>query len=607
MKTKAFTTRHFIFGCLAWIALAAQAHAALDPATTEAVERILSNFDSPDKPALAVTVIRGGKPILERALGSVDLASKAPASVDTKFQVDALAWEFVAYAVFMMEEQGKVKLDDDIRRYLPELPAFGRKITIKHLLSSTDGLYGYKTLQALAGRSASDTVQYKDIVQLLQSQKQTNFNPGEAFSPGGDTRLILLARIVELASGQTFAAFCKSQIFAPLRMSNTLFADGAGHPLQNTAVPYRLDGNGALQRDDGPAHVAGPGKLYSSIRDFSIWRAWIASPPPDKQSLVNKLGMPIRLDNGTLIKDVSSITTFGQQHAGQERGLPKVYRIASVGGYASSVFHFPGNDLAVVVLSSGLSYSGYVGMQIANILLHDRFPEPPNIDFTKIQAVDVSLQQLQALEGKYWDSSRARSASVELKDKVLHFTRPGETEARELIPLGDSRFQMKIESDDSFVVRFMGKGQAVHYSMSGSDPVVFERYTPVAYTQDELGRFAGTFYNKDLNASFVLDAGSGTLVADNRRGGTVAFSSIGPDRFAGNQRFMGGITFIRDKKGDIVAFRIVVDEVRNLVFRKLLVNQPPAFNAGLRPRLPHAAGRTCGPYSISSGFSCQGA
>lgn len=571
MKPFYLASKQVVFGCLTLFAVAARASDALDPATTQAVERILANFDSPDKPALAVTVIRGGKPILERALGSVDLESKVPATVDTKFQVDSLAWEFIAYAVFMMEEEGKVKLDDDIRRYLPELPAFGRKITIKHLLSSTDGLYGYKTLQSLAGWSAGEPAQYKDIVQLLQSQKQTNFNPGEAFSPGGDTRLILLARIVEMASGQAFDAFCKSRIFGPLGMSNTMFVYGAGRPLHNTAVPYRLDGSGVLQRDHGPANVAGPANLYSSIRDFSLWRAWIASPPPGKQSLVSKLHMPIRLDNGTLIKDVSSITTFGQQHAGQERGLPKVYRIASFGGYASSVFHFPGNDLAVVVLSSGLAYSGYVGMQIANILLSDRFPEPPNIDYAKITAVDVPPQQLQQLEGKYWDPTRATAASVQVKDNVLHYTRPRETEGRALIPLGDSRFQLKIEGDDSFVVRFMGnkKSKSVHYSMSGSDPVVFEQYTPVAYTKEELGRFAGTYYNKELNASFLLDASSGALVADNRRGGMVSFSSIGPDKFAGDQRFMGGITFVRGSKGDIAGLRVVVDEVRNLVFRKL--------------------------------------
>ncbi|WP_157778487.1 serine hydrolase domain-containing protein [Massilia violaceinigra] len=571
MKRHYLTSKIVVLAYLALFTLAAKASNALDPATTQAVERILSNFASPDKPALAITVIRGGKPILERALGSVDLESKAPATVDTKFQVDSLAWEFIAHAVFMMEEQGKVTLDDDIRQYLPGLPALGRKITIKHLLSSTDGLYGYKTLQSLAGWGAGEPAQYKDIVQLLQSQKQTNFNPGEAFSPGGDTRLILLARIVEVASGQAFDAFCKSQIFVPLGMSNTIFVYGSGRPLQNTAVPYRLDGSGVLQRDDGPVNVAGPVNLYSSIRDMSIWRAWIASPPPGKQSLVNKLGMPIRLDNGSLIKDVSGITTFGQQHAGQERGLPKVYRIASFGGYASSVFHFPGNDLAVVVLSSGLTYSGYVGMQIANILLSDRFPEPPNIDYAKIKAVDVPPQQLQLLEGTYWDATRGRSARVEVKDKVLHYTRPGETEGRVLIPLDDSSFQMKIDGDDSFFVRFMGnkKSKSVHYTMSGSDPIVFEQYTPVTYTKDELGRFAGTFYNKDLNASFVLDASSGTLVADNRSGGIVTFSSIGPDKFAGDKRFMGGITFVRGKKGEITGLRVVVDEVRNLVFQKL--------------------------------------
>ncbi len=583
MKPIGLILKHFLLGCLTLFALAAKANNGLDPATSQAVERILANLDSPDKPALAVTVIRGGKPILERAFGSVDIVTKTPATVDTKFQVDALAWEFIAYALFMLKEEGKVKLDDGIRRYLPELPAFAGKITIKHLLSSTDGLYGYKTLQSLAGWDTSVPAQYTHIVQLLQAQKQTNFTPGEAFSPGGDTRLILLARIVEVVSGQTFDAFATTRIFTPLGMSNTMFVYGTKPPLENTAVPYRLDGSGVLQRDHGPANVAGPVNLFSSIRDMSIWRGWIASPSPAKQSLINRLGMPIRLDNGKLIKDVSGISTFGQQHAGQERGIPKVYRIARFGGYASSVFHFPGNDLSVVVLSSGLSYSGYVGMQIANILLSDRFPEPPNIDYASIKPVALAPQQLLPLAGTYWDALRATSASVDVKDHALRYARFGDAVGHELIPLGAARFQIKVDGDDRFFLQFRpdSKSATLHYTMNGSDPIVLERYTPAAYTSEELGRFAGTYYSEELNAAYVFDASKGTLVADNRRGSIVSFRSIGPDKFAGDQRFMGAISFVRGNKGEVTGFRIVVDEVRKLEFKKLRDGMPSSPEPGL--------------------------
>ncbi len=141
----------------------------------------------------------------------------------------------------------------------------------------------------------------------------------------------------------------------------------------------------------------------------------------------------------------------------------------------------------------------------------------------------------------------------------------------ELIPLGAARFQIKVDGDDRFFLQFRpdSKSATVHYTMNGSDPIVLERYTPATYTSEELGRFAGTYYSEELNAAYVLDASKGTLVADNRRGTVVSFRSIGPDKFAGDQRFMGAISFVRGNKGEVTGFRIVVDEVRKLEFRKL--------------------------------------
>jgi CubicO group peptidase (beta-lactamase class C family) len=555
--------KFFFIGCLALLPWMAGANDEM----TQTFDEIFSELDSPNKPAVVVALLRKDKIIYQKSFGSTDLEYKKAATIDTKFQVDTLAWEFIAYATLMLEQKGKIRLDDDIRKYLPELPAFDGKITINHLLSSTDGIYGYKVLKSLAGWDSKESNQPQAALELIKRQKTLNFRPGTMFSAGGNTRLILLAKIVEVASGQTFDAFCKAQMFDPLGMSNTLFVYDRDALVENTAVPYRSVGNGLYKKDYGSADAAGPVNLYTSIKDLAVWRATLSSRAAGMQSLANKLDLPIRLDNGKIIKDISSISIYGQQHVGKERGIPKIYQLGSFGGYASSIFRFPAQDITVMVLSSGLAYNGSYGMRLASILLKDDFTEAETIDYGSIKSADLSLEQLQKFVGNYWSEERAIPAKTYVKNGVLHYSRL-EGNERVLIPLGDAVFQMKIDGDDEYHIKFVD-GKRMEFSMAGSDPVVFEPHAPVLYSESELRQFAGTFHNEELNASFVIRENKGMLVATSLRSGDINLKPVKADVFYGNKSFMGGVQFKRGAKNQVLGFQVVVDEVRKLEFKRI--------------------------------------
>lgn len=576
MKKHTPALNMLLLACLAPMSLLA--HAASDNIPTEAFDKIFSDVDSRDKPAVAVALFRNNQLIYEKAFGSVSLEHKAPATVDTKFQVDSLAWEFVAFSVLLLESQGKLTLNDDVRKYLPALPDLGQKVTVNHLLSSTDGIYGYKVLQSLSGWDARGPGQDKAILELMKIQRQANFTPGSAFSPAGDTRFVLLAKVVEAASGQPFDAFSREHIFAPLGMANTLFVYDDGQQLANKAVPYRDAGNGVYEIDDGGNRTPGPLNLYSSIRDLSLWRANLASPKLGGTALASKLLAPLKLDSGLIVRDISSVSTYGQQHMGQERGIAKAYQIGSVGGYASSLFRFPDHDVTVVVLSSGLAYNGSYGMRLASVLLNDQFLEPLTIDYSSVPSVRLPLAQLRQFEGHYWSPERTLAAAVQVKDGVLYYSRMGGAQGRELIPLGGANFRMKVEGDDHYFIRFVdtAQGRQMFFIMGESDPVVFESYTPAVYTERELAQFTGTFHNRELNSSFVFAVDKGVLTARNLRTGEISFRPIDADLFSGNKTFMGGIRFKRAAKRNVTGFEVVVDEVRKLEFTKLPAPAPAA-------------------------------
>lgn len=552
-------TKIFLLGCVVLLPFLARAH------DLQAFDNIFSDVNSPDKPAVAVALLKKDKIIYQKSFGSSNLEYKAAATVDTKFQVDTLAWEFIAYATLLLEDQGKIRLDDDIRKYLPELPAFDHKITINHLLSSTDGIYGYKVLNSLAGWDGKAAGQQQAAMQLIKRQKALNFRPGTEFSPGGNTRLILLAHIVEAVSGQSFDAFCKRQIFEPLGMSNTLFVYDEQAALENVAVPYRDAGKGVYKLDYGSGS-AGPVNLYASIKDLAIWRSHVLSRTADLASPATKLDRAIKLDNGVIIKDISSISIYGQQHVGKERGIAKIYQLGSFGGYASSIFRFPAQDITVIVLSSGLAYNGSYGMRLAATLLKDDFLEAETIDYSKVKRATLRPGQLQKFEGNYWNKERGIPARVYVKNGVLHYSRVEGTE-RVLIPLDDTLFQMQIPGDDHYHIKFEGGNML--FSMSGSDPIIFEPHQPAQYTKSELAQFAGVFYSEELNSSFVLGEDNGVLTASNIRVGQIKLKPVKKDVFYGNKSFMAAVRFTRGKHNEVLGFQVVVDEVRNLAFKKI--------------------------------------
>lgn len=572
MNIRTLKAAYFMLGLLVLLPFSASANTVAESIPIEKFDQIVSELNSPNKPAFAVAIFKKEKLIYEKSFGSANLEYKIPATVHTKFQIDTLAWEFIAYAVLKLEEQGKIKLNDDIDMYVPGLPDFGKKITVNHLLSSTDGLHGYKVLKSLSGWESAGAEQHNTVLELVKSQKKLNFKPGDVFSPGGDTRLILLAKIVEVASGKPFDEYCKNNIFAPLGMTNTAFLYGDVPP-ENTAVPYRDDGKGAYKIDYGSGNVPGPVNLYSSIRDLAIWRSAILSDALGGNALATKLNAPIKLDGGEIIKDIASISTYGQQHAGKERGIAKIYQIGSFGGYASSIFRFPDQEITAVVLSSGLAYNGMYGMRIAATMLENHLLEPETIDYSKIESVKLSRAQSQKYEGVYWNRERALAARVHVKNDVLYYTRT-EADGRALIPLSDSTFQMKIDGDDHYFIKFVDKKgkMDMHFSMGESDPIVFEPYKAVSYAENELAKFTGTFYSEELNSSFVFVVNSGQLTANNVRVGSVTFKPVKIDVFSGNKSFMGGIQFNRNSRNQIIGFQVVVDEVRNLEFKKMRID-----------------------------------
>ncbi|MEP5611032.1 MAG: serine hydrolase domain-containing protein [Cyclobacteriaceae bacterium] len=533
----------------------------------EEIDSIFAHIDNPENPAVAAVILYKGEIIYQKAFGRVNLDYDQPATVDTKFEVAGLAKHFTAFAVLLLEEQGRLALSDDIRKYLPELPEYSKTITIRHLLSLSSGLHGYWALKALTGVHRDDVLTRENALKLIGSQKELSFDPGTDYTYT-NTGQTLLAEIVTKITGQSFSSYTKEQLFDPLQMTNTVFKDDFEQYIPNVAGSYEADGEG-FKKSALNVGVAGPTNLYSTVVDLAKWEMNLQNPKVGSKSLVEKLNSAATLDDGSTLDPLFGRVTLGQQLIHEERGIFNIYQMGTLGGYASSIFKFTEQDFTVIVLSSGMAYSGYLGMQSAYLYLDEVFLRPGTVDFQSLKTKKLSKKKLEAHVGHYWDQRAASSRSIEVREDTLRYVRT-EGRASALVPLSDNKFQMVAFGDEEILVEFLpGETKKMTFTIGESGPVVFDQYEPTSYSSSQLEEFTGTFLCRELSTSYQFSVEENALTASHIRNEDTSFFPITPDLFAGNNWHLGSINYERTADGAITGFWLNTDRIKKLWFEKI--------------------------------------
>ena len=210
------------------------------------VDALFAEWDKPGSPGAAVAIVKNGLVMYQKGYGSANLEYDIPITSSTIFHVGSVSKQFTAFAITVLAHEGKLSLDDDIRQYLPELPAFGVPITIRHLMHHTSGLRDEVFLLAMAGWRLDDVITKAHILKLVRSQRELNFRPGEKYRYS-NTGYTLLAEIVERVSGKSFREWTATNIFEPLGMTSTLFTTTTNRSSRTAPTRTNLTGKGGLR------------------------------------------------------------------------------------------------------------------------------------------------------------------------------------------------------------------------------------------------------------------------------------------------------------------------------------------------------------------------
>lgn len=524
------------------------------------IDSIFSNYDDLNKPGASVAVVNDGKIVFKKGYGSANLEYGIRNTPSTVFHIASVSKQFTVFSILLLEKKGKLNFDDDIRKYIPEVPDFGKTITLRHLASHTSGMRDQWNLLNMAGWRMDDVITKEHILKLVSKQKELNFNPGEEYLYC-NTGFTLLAEVVARISGKTFAEFTKTNIFNPLKMSKTLFYDDHEKIVKDRAYSYYQNGDGYKKSVLNFANV-GATSLFTTVEDLSLWSMNFITPKVGDKNIINKMNALAVLNNGN---------NFGGaygQFVNTYKGLNQIQHGGADAGYRSYLGRFPDQKFAVVVFSNSASSNpGGLSLQVADLYLKD-FLEKPIKKKEKAEIkgfITLGTEQLEKFSGNYWNEAGVYARRIYVKNDTLRYFRNERSESL-LAPLSKNEFQMLNVAVD-LKVKFKGKGSSrtMIVTIDGGDPISSDEFTPPNYNSNTLKEFNGIFYSEELSTYYTIKNDEEKLILMHSRMPDFDIMPIKNDMFSNN----GIVKFERNKSGEITGFRTSNGRVRNLLFRKI--------------------------------------
>lgn len=298
-----------------------------------------------DTPGGTIGIVHNGALIFKKSYGLASMEYNVKNTDNTLYNIASVSKQITAFAMVLLEQKGMIDLDDDVRKYLPEIPDFGNTITIRHLLTHTSGMRNFQNLLAMAGWRDGDPMTNDDLLKYMSMQKELNFPVGSEYLYC-NTGFVLATFIVERVTGQDFKDWTKENIFNPLGMTHTEFREDMEVIHQNTATGYSCNEGNCIRPLEFYSYM-GNGNVYTNADDFAKWIINFKSGKVGGASAIEALFTRGILNNGDTLNYALGIGN------NDYRGKNRVTHGGSIGGYRSSMSYFPEYDFGVFVFTNG--------------------------------------------------------------------------------------------------------------------------------------------------------------------------------------------------------------------------------------------------------------
>ena len=516
----------------------------------------------PTDPGAVVAVVRGGKMVYQKAWGLANLTHGVPFTLQTRTNIGSTSKQFTAFAILRLAGQGKLSLDDDVRKHIPELPDLGTRVTLRHLLSHTSGYREFLNTLAMAGRrlDEGDYIDRNEIIGIVQRQPALQNQPGAEFNYN-NTGYALLSMIVERVGGKPFPQWMEENVFRPIGMTSTGVRPRTTAVLPGSAQGYAADPAGGWREVADIGGSWGAGGIYTTVGDLALWLRNFHTQQVGAPNFLQQMTTRYVLTGG-------DTTGYGMGlFVDRWRGLERFQHGGADAAHRSQLIYFPELDAGVIVDSNDAAFNASATAdQVAGFFFADRAATPPAVAAgSPARAAPFEPEKFDAYVGRYELEEMPGYVVAFMRDGTRLLTQgPGQPQI-ELTATSDSTFTVKgVQASVTFHRDAAGAVTSLTLHQNGNHPA--RRLDPASpAAKPDLTEYAGRYFSAELEAFYDLKAEGDSLVARGRHTLPVTLRYGSGESFTGAMPLVT-VKFGRNAQGSVSGFRAGSGRTRDVLF-----------------------------------------
>ncbi|TVZ46795.1 serine hydrolase domain-containing protein [Olleya sp. Hel_I_94] len=507
-----------------------------------------------NEPGFSIAVFKKDQILFQKQYGTTNLDYNIPISSKTVFDIASISKQFTAAAILLLEEEGKLNIKEPAYKYIDKLPRYKKgNPTIEQLLNQTSGIKEADPYFGVIDLWFNDYIDQQQMINIITKVSDLRFKPGEYFYYS-NANYILLASIIEKASGETYSNYLQKNIFNPLNMDNTSIKDNIYKSIKNRAIGYIEDDGQYYKTHFHAVKFVGDGQILTNPDDMHKWHLNLRNATIGSPELWKKMHTKATLNNGKKINfglGVEFETYNGHEAVGFD-GM-------SAGGFVSKYLYFPTLEIAFFTTQNKFedefrdTFFDFVDLYVTPNLKNETLDETYNF-------ITLSNKQLKQYEGHYlyyYNDDDKKANSIQVKnDKLIAYTLDGDKIA-ELKPIGNNEF-IFLMGNSKALVKFNLEKRNTYFTyneFNNDKPWVFNQFKPYAHSEKELSQFEGEYYNTDFQIAKKICLDNGSLYLYYKNGAyKTELTSISKNLL---EISISPIAFERNEKNEITSFTLM--------------------------------------------------
>ncbi len=530
------------------------------------IDSIFKEWNNPHSPGGAIAIVKEGQLIFMKGYGCADLEHAVEMTPSTKLYLASISKQFTGYCIASLLKDRRLMLNDDIRKYIRELPSFQKTIKVRDLVYQKSGLRDLYGLLPLTGFYLNSYLSNDEVLKILAGQKDLNFLPGEEWEYS-NTNYFLLAEMIKRITGEGIKKWAHRNVFDPLHMNNTFFVDSIETLIPSRANSYHQNKDGSFSNDPFLDVTVGHTGLYSTAEDMSKWLVYIHDMTQRKDPLLAIMLQADTLNNGRAIENYS----FGLFKTNNK--TLNYWHRGSLFGYKSIISYYPGKDFGFVILGNVQTFNRIkYAREITRLFYPEIAPDDPVVrtgsildDSLKNKRICLDPSTLKRYEGNYYVPPMT-VYRVDARNNSLSLYEVSGSDVINLIPIAENQFR---NDESTMLISFSENNRGIVDKMIYQEASTKETGEKAkALTTSQEYEIVGDYYNDELEIFIRIEKTPKGLEASNLMLGRILLYPAAEDRFRCDHDFFSYIIFSRNSNNQIEGFLLDGFGVRKMKFRK---------------------------------------